>query len=161
MGALKAYSATLLLQNFNNYEEVPLIAEGCNDDIHEIPPPLPPRIQSLQMSSVINKPLPTIPNSESVYEDLVTGTSTAEDIDEDGHNPPDSSSHLQQTSIDKILAIEENTILMQTSQDPGNIAESTNDNEKVAGLNGNNNKNLEKGGSPLLKYDMDATNDER
>lgn len=56
--------------NFNDdYEEVPMITN--DEEIEETPPPLPPpRTDSLHGILPNNKPLPSIPNSESLHEDF-------------------------------------------------------------------------------------------
>lgn len=65
--------------NFNDdYEEVPMITnDEEGEEIEETPPPLPPpRTDSLHGILPNNKPLPSIPNSESLHEDFITTTAT-------------------------------------------------------------------------------------
>lgn len=66
--------------NFNDdYEEVPMITN--DEEIEETPPPLPPpRTDSLHGILPNNKPLPSIPNSESLHEDFITNYNNKEII---------------------------------------------------------------------------------
>lgn len=62
------------LQSFEDFEELSVVAANnqatSDQENDDTPPPLPPpRSHSLMIAQ---KPLPTIPNSESVHEDLIT-----------------------------------------------------------------------------------------
>lgn len=64
------------LQSFIDFRESPIKEDQKHLlDLEESPPPLPPRTYSLQLTPSVggvvnNKPLPTIPNSESFNEDI-------------------------------------------------------------------------------------------